>query len=75
MQVSKRYVAGVPDGKDPDEFVRHRGKEAFAQVIASAVEGIEFQIEETILQINVTNLAGKSGCCVEYHTIPFRMYK
>lgn len=52
-------VAGVPDGKDPDEFVRHRGKEAFAQVIASAVEGIEFQIEETILQINVTNLAGK----------------
>ena len=55
----KVRIAGVPEGKDPDEYVRHYGKEAFLEVIAQAKEGIEFQIEETILQSDVTNLAGK----------------
>lgn len=52
-------IASVPEGKDPDEFVRHRGKEAFLQVIESACEGIDFQIDETVRQNNVNNLAGK----------------
>ena len=52
-------IAGVPEGKDPDEFVRHHGKEAFLEVIAQAQNGIDFQIDETILQNNITNLAGK----------------
>lgn len=55
----KVRIAGVPDGKDPDEFVRHHGREAFLQVISEAQNGIDFQIDETILQNNVTNLAGK----------------
>lgn len=55
----KVRIAGVPDGKDPDEYVRHYGREAFEKVLAEAVEGIEFQISETISQNNVTNLAGK----------------
>lgn len=55
----KVRIAGVPEGKDPDEFVRHHGKEAFMQVIAAAQDGVDFQIEETILQGDATNLAGK----------------
>lgn len=55
----KVRIAGVPEGKDPDEYVRHRGREAFLQVIAQAQNGIDFQIDETILQNNITNLAGK----------------
>lgn len=55
----KVRIAGVPDGKDPDEFVRHHGREAFLQVINKAQNGIDFQIDETIMQNNVTNLAGK----------------
>ncbi len=55
----KVRIAGVPDGKDPDEYVRHHGKEAFLEVIANAQNGIDFQIDETILQNNITNLAGK----------------
>ena len=55
----KVRIAGVPEGKDPDEYVRHYGKEAFLEVIAQAREGIDFQIEETILQSDVSNLAGK----------------
>lgn len=52
-------VAGVPNGKDPDEFVRQYGKDAFLEVLQQAPDGIDFQIEETIRQNNVTNLAGK----------------
>ncbi len=52
-------VAVVPNGKDPDEFVRNFGKDAFIKVINEAAEGLDFQIDETISQNNVTNLAGK----------------
>ena len=55
----KVRIAGVPDGKDPDEFVRHHGKEAFLAVVAAAQEGIAFQIDETLLQNNLSSLAGK----------------
>ena len=55
----KARIATVPDGKDPDEFVRRHGKEAFLQVLAQAKEGIDFQIDETILQGDTGNLAGK----------------
>ena len=55
----KVRIAGVPEGKDPDEYVRRYGKEAFLKVVAEAREGIDFQIEETILQNDVSNLAGK----------------
>ncbi len=52
-------VAGVPDGKDPDEYVRAHGRDAFLEVIKNALEGIEFQINDTLLQNNIDNLAGK----------------
>lgn len=52
-------VAAVPDGKDPDEYIRHYGKDGFIQVIKNAQNGIDFQMNETISQNNVTNLAGK----------------
>ncbi len=52
-------VAGVPHGKDPDEFIRQYGKDAFLEVVRQAPDGIDFQVEETIRQNNVTNLAGK----------------
>ena len=52
-------VANVPDGKDPDEFIRQHGRDSFLEVIRQALDGIDYQVEETILQNNVTNLAGK----------------
>ena len=55
----KVRIAGVPEGKDPDEFVRHHGKEAFLAVVAAAQEGIAFQIDETLQQNNLASLAGK----------------
>lgn len=52
-------VAHVPNGKDPDEFIRQFGQEAFLKVIAEAPDGLDFQIDETVKQNNITNLAGK----------------
>lgn len=55
----KVKVVVVPEGKDPDEFVRKHGKDAYEKLMDTAVSGIEFQIQYTIKQNNVTNLAGK----------------
>ena len=52
-------IATVPQGKDPDEYVRLHGRDAFLKVIENAVEGIDFQINETIIENNVSTLAGK----------------
>lgn len=53
------YVAGVPDGKDPDEYIRAHGKEAYLQVIAAAQDGLSFQISQTVAQFDTSNLTGK----------------
>ena len=55
----KVRVLIVPDGKDPDEFVRKHGKDAYLRLIETAVSGIEFQMQYVISQNNVSNLAGK----------------
>ncbi len=52
-------VAGVPEGKDPDEFVRRYGAPAFMGVLEEAAEGMDFQVSEAIAQNNVATLAGK----------------
>ena len=38
-------VLQVPDGKDPDEFIRQNGAEAFSALLANAVHYIRFQIQ------------------------------
>ena len=62
-------IAGVPDGKDPDEFVRQHGKEAFLTVLEQAREGMDFLIDETIKQNNVADFAGKAQ--VVSNIVPF----
>lgn len=62
-------IAAVPDGKDPDEFVRQHGKEAFLEVLQQALVGMDFLIEETIRQNNITDFAGKAQ--VVSNIVPF----
>lgn len=38
-------VAGIPDGKDPDDFIRKRGKAAWQDLIESAPSLIEFKLK------------------------------
>ena len=42
-------VAQVPEGKDPDGFLKSRGSAAFAKVLAGAADAVKFKIE-TILK-------------------------
>ncbi len=55
----KNKVMQVPDGKDPDDFIRKHGKDAYIKLIAGAVEGISFQINRQLEENNITTLAGK----------------
>ena len=55
-------VLNVPEGKDPDAFVRKSGKEAFENLVKNAWDGTEFQIRYTISENNVSELAGKVQC-------------
>lgn len=52
-------VLVVPKGKDPDEFIRSEGKDAFLKLISQAASGVDFQIERTLEQNNFSNLEGK----------------
>ena len=52
-------VLTVPEVKDPDEYVRKYGKEAFEKLVTTALDGTEFQIRYTIGKNNNDNLAGK----------------
>lgn len=40
----KVRVLSVPDGKDPDEFIKKNGREKFAAVLEGAVNEIEFKL-------------------------------
>ncbi len=52
-------VLVVPKGKDPDEFIRNEGTDAFKNLIAQAASGMDFQIERTLERNNFSTLEGK----------------
>ena len=55
----KSRVMQVPDGKDPDAFVRKHGKAAYEKLIVEAIDGIDFQIKKQLEENNIGTLAGK----------------
>ena len=48
-------VASIPDGKDPDEFIRAHGVDAFANVITNAKEYVDFQIDAKSKRLNLND--------------------
>ena len=48
-------VLKVPQGKDPDEFVRNNGKEAFLRLVDNALPLIEYRIKKASEGIDVSN--------------------
>ena len=52
-------VMNVPDGKDPDEYIRKAGQEAFERLVEGARDGVEFQIDYEISKININSEEGK----------------
>ena len=49
----------IPDGKDPDEFIRKHGAEAFQLLIAQAADILEYQIKQAFQSIDYSSLEGK----------------
>lgn len=52
-------VVTVPDGKDPDEFLRHHSADEFRQLVSEALPLVEYHIQYVLKSLNYTNLEGK----------------
>ncbi len=52
-------VVVVPDGKDPDEYIKKNGKERFAALLEGAVSDMEYKLLTAANDINLDNEDGK----------------
>ena len=52
-------VIVVPDGKDPDEFVRKHGSDAFRELAANAIPMIDYRIGYVLAHVEHQTLDGK----------------
>lgn len=52
-------VVVVPDGKDPDEYIKKNGKERFAALLEGAVSDMEYKLLTAAKDINLDNEDGK----------------
>ena len=48
-------VMHVTDGKDPDEFIKHNGREAYLELIKNASHYGEYKISNSIRGLNLSN--------------------
>ncbi len=62
-------VMHVTDGKDPDEFIRKEGREAFEALIAGAREGIDYEVDTVLERTETDTLSGKVNAVAEI--LPF----
>ncbi|MDF2636699.1 MAG: dnaG [Pelosinus sp.] len=52
-------VISVPDGKDPDEFIRKHGNEAFLELVKSAQPLLDYQLERALKSDDYSTVQGK----------------
>ena len=52
-------VVLIPDGKDPDEFIRKHGAEAFKVLVKEAADFLDYQIQQAFASIDHSSLEGK----------------
>ncbi|BEU87129.1 DNA primase [Selenomonas sp. TAMA-11512] len=52
-------VLKVPDGKDPDEFIRKHGAEAFQKLVDDAVPMIQYRIDYILERTDYNSLQGR----------------
>ncbi len=53
------FVIKVPDGKDPDEFIRKHGKAAFDELINNAATLITYRVNYILTRADVSTIRGK----------------
>ncbi len=52
-------VVTIPDGKDPDEFVRKHGHQAFLELINSAQPLLDYQLDQALKSDDYSTVQGK----------------
>ena len=52
-------VATVPEGKDPDEFIRRHGADDFRRLVAHSLGLLDYQIQRLLQEIDYSRLEGK----------------
>ena len=53
------FIIKVPDGKDPDEFIRKHGKAAFDELINNAATLINYRVNYVLTRADVSTIRGK----------------
>ena len=59
------FIIRVPDGKDPDEFVRKHGKAAFDALIANAQTPVDYRMKYVLANSDLTTIDGKKRALQE----------
>ena len=60
LELAVRVVT-VPEGKDPDEFIKARGPEAFRALIEDSENGVEFRLQRAAEGFDLGSDDGKVG--------------
>ena len=53
------FILVIPDGKDPDEFIRKHGKDAFEQLLKNVTPVIDYQFRYKLEHSDISTLGGK----------------
>ena len=59
------FIVKVPDGKDPDEFVRKHGKENFEALIKNAETLIDYRMKYVLARADMSTPQGKNAALQE----------
>lgn len=62
----KLRIATLPDGKDPDEYIKQHGAKAWADVIAMAQNVLDYRLDEIIASHDATTADGKNTIVQEF---------
>jgi DNA primase len=52
-------VLTIPSGKDPDDFIRENGSEAFSKILLASADLVEYKIDRIQKQSGIDNADGK----------------
>jgi len=55
----KVRILTIPSGKDPDDYIRENGSEAFGDLVANAYDLVEYKINRIEEQTGIDNVDGK----------------
>ncbi len=58
-------IVSMPEGLDPDQFLREQGKEAFAQLLEEAEDYLTFLVKQRSRENDLTAPAQKNACATE----------